>query len=257
MLETKMKKSLFAISALVACSLFAAPDVTNTVMMVDQNKNLNVEGVASVEEIATNRVATAIAEQKAEAAQSTAIAVSNAIQSVVGNIMSNNVVIYRSGFSDSFSSLVIITDSDTYAISDCDWNVTPALITATVRYVCTANLGTSKPLVYTRNTVVGGRENFDLIADADVTTPVFNATEVVYNGQTFSGYYETTVTINNPSSTSSYFLWIKANPDTPSGDGTTLDLPNGVTGGATGTVDWGGYRLQFVGGVLTGVSDAE
>ena len=40
-----------------------------------------------------------------------------------------------------------------------------------------------------------------------------------------------------------------------SGDGVTLDLPNGVTGGVTGVYTWGDKRLSFRGGVLVGVSD--
>ena len=40
-----------------------------------------------------------------------------------------------------------------------------------------------------------------------------------------------------------------------SGDGTTLDLPNGVTGGYTGDVVWGDKVLTFRGGVLKGVAD--
>ena len=247
-----MKRYCFSIVMLAAPILFATPNVTNTVLMVDQNKKLNVEGIASVEDIATNRVATAIAEQKAQAAQETANSVSNAIQGVIGNIMSNNVVVYRTGFSDSFSSLVVITEEDTYAIYDAKWTQTPTLVTCVLKYVCTANLGTSKPLVYTKNTLEGGKGDFDLSDESDVTTPVFHATEVVYNNQTFSGYYETTVSIRNPSSTASYFLWIKANPDTPSGDGATLDLPHGVTDGATVDVEWGGYILHFSGGVLRG-----
>ena len=96
----------------------AAPNVTNTVMMVDQRGNLNVEGVASVEDVATNAVKVQIAEAKAAAAQDTARGVTNALQAVAENIMSNNVVIYRSGFSDSFAALVIFTDDDILAITE-------------------------------------------------------------------------------------------------------------------------------------------
>ena len=61
----------------VLCLLFAAatfaavaaPNVTNTVMMVDQRGNLNVVGAASVADVATNAVKVQIAEAKAEAAQ--------------------------------------------------------------------------------------------------------------------------------------------------------------------------------------------
>ena len=106
-----MKRFLF-IALIVMAELCPAANVTNTVMMVDQRGHLNVEGVASVEDVATNAVKATIAEQKAAAAQHTAQGVTNALQAVAENIMSNNVVIYRSGFSDSFSALVIITDDE-------------------------------------------------------------------------------------------------------------------------------------------------
>ena len=59
----------FSIGAFLAAT---ASDVTNTVLMVDQRGNLNVEGVASVEDVATNAAKAVVAEQKAETAQQTA-----------------------------------------------------------------------------------------------------------------------------------------------------------------------------------------
>lgn len=230
-------------------------DVTNTVMMVDQHGHLNVEGVASVEDVATNAVKAAIAEQKAAAAQNTARGVTNALQAVAENIMSNNVVIYRSGFSDSFSALVIITDDDVLAIVEARWiEKTAARIVVEVDYVSTADLGTVKPIVFHRHTL-SARTDFAELDDANVSQPVYHAEQRTYDGQTFAGYYTISATIPNPSGTSSYFLWIKAEADTPSGDGTTLDLPNGVTGGVTGDFVWGDKVLHFRGGVLRGVEE--
>lgn len=252
-------KRLLAFFPSLALSVLAAvcvaENVTNTVVMVDQNKNLNVEGVASVQAVASNEVRVAIAQAEARAAQSTATSVSNEIQGVVGNIMSNNVVIYRSGFTDAFASLVVFTDDDILAINGATFDVTASAITCNLSYVTTANLGAVKPLVYAHNTLTN-REDFEQVPDADVTSPVYHAESVVYQGQTFSGYYTFSATISNPSSTASYFLWIKASGDTPSGEGMTLDLPNGVTGGETVSVEWGGYLLNFVGGVLRSHQDA-
>ncbi len=234
----------------------AAPNVTNTVMMVDQRGNLNVEGVASVEDVATNAVKVQIAEAKAAAAQDTARGVTNALQAVAENIMSNNVVIYRSGFSDSFAALVIFTDDDILAITEARWTEkTAARIVVEVDYVTTANLGTIKPVVMHHDTLSGGRSDFEELDAANVTTPVYHAEERTYDGQTFAGYYTITATIPNTSGTTSYFLWIKADGDIPSGDGTTLDLPNGVTGGVSGEYVWGDKVLTFWGGVLKGVRD--
>lgn len=243
---------------IAAQAAVAAPNVTNTVMMVDQRGNLNVEGVASVADVAANAVKVQIAEAKAEAAQTTARGVTNAINAVVENIMSNNVVVYRSGFSDSFAALVVFTEDDILAITETRWiEKTAAWIVVEVDYVSTANLGTIKPAVLHHNTIEGGRANFEELSEANVTAPVYHVEERTYDGQTFAGYYTIRATIPNPAGTTSYFLWIRADADAPSGDGFTLDLPNGVTGGVSGDFAWGDKVLTFRGGVLTEVHDVE
>lgn len=252
------RPTLFLLCAAATVAAVAAPNVTNTVMMVDQRGKLNVEGVASVEDVATNAVKVKIAEAKAEAAQTTARGVTNAINAVVENIMSNNVVVYRSGFSDSFAALVVFTEDDILAITEARWiEKTAARIVVEIDYVSTANLGTIKPAVLHHNTLDGGRANFEELAEANVTAPVYHVEERIYDGQTFAGYYTIRATIPNPSGTSSYFLWIRADADAPSGDGTTLDLPNGVTGGVSGEYVWGDKVLTFRGGVLKGVRNVD
>ena len=227
------------------------PDTTNTVLMVDQDGGLNVAGVASVEDVATNAAKVVVAEQKAEIAQQTAASVSNSIDTVVQNLMANNEVIYRSGFSDSFAPLVVFTDSDVLAITDARWlSRSASQLVVDIDYVCTADMGTTKPTVMHRQTIEGGGGNFAELADSGVSQPVYHAESREYGGQTFAGYYTIRATIANPVSTTSYFLWIKADADAPSGAGATLDLANGVTGGVTETVTWGDRVLTFRGGVL-------
>lgn len=241
---------LLAIAAALAAH--AAPNITNTVLMVDQNNSLNVAGIASVEDVATNAAKAVVAKQKAQIAQQTAAAVSNSIDVVVQNLMANNEVIYRSGFSDSFAPLVVFTDSDVLAIVDARWTErSAARLVVAVDYVCTVNLGTAKPTIMHRETLAS-RPDFAALADANVTDPVYHAEERQFGGQTFAGYYTVVATIPNPAP-SSYFLWIKCETDAPSGDGATLDLQNGVTGGVTGEYEWGDRVLTFRGGFLMGV----
>ncbi len=245
-----MRPSLVISVALLSLAALAA-DTTNTVLMVDQNGGLNVAGVASVEDVATNAAKVVVAEQKAEIAQQTAASVSNSIDTVVQNLMANNEVIYRSGFADSFAPLVVFTDSDVLAITDARWITRSASqLVVDIDYVCTADMGTTKPTVMHRETIEGGHGSFAELADSAVSQPVYHPESREYGGQTFAGYYTIRATIANPVSTTSYFLWIKADADAPTGDGATLDLANGVTGGVTETVTWGDRTLTFRGGVL-------
>ena len=249
-------KNAFFILAIAFAGVVAAANVTNTVIMVDQRGKMNVEGVASVADVATNAVKVQIAEAKAVAAQNTARGVTNALQAVVENIMSNNVVIYRSGFSDSFAALVILTENDKLEIVELRWvERSAARIVVEIDYVTTARIGLVKPTVRHHNTLSGGRADFEELDDANVTTPVYHAEERRYGNQTFAGYYTITATIPNPAGTSSYFLWIRAEGDLPGGAGPTPDLPTGVTGGVPGEYVWGDKVLTFRGGVLTGVRD--
>ena len=253
-----MKRRAFFLAITAALALAAdAANVTNTVMMVDERGVLNVEGVASVAEVATNSVKAQIAEAKAEAAQQTAQGVTSAIQSAVGNIMSNNVVIYRSGFSDSFAALVQFSPNDKLVIFEIrPLEQSAAQVRVALEYVSTANIGALKPVVMANNTLDGGTQ-FAEVADANVSAPVYHDTPKTIGADTFDGYYSMNVTIPNPSSAAHYFFWIKINADAPSGDGTTLDLPNGVTGGVTGDFTWGDKVLTFSGGVLMAVQEAQ
>ena len=241
-------------AALCAANAYAAHNVTNTVVMTDQRGNLNVEGVASVADVASTAVKVAIADQAAMTAQATATQVEGEINGVVDNIMSNNVVIYRRGFADAFQALVVITPDDKLVIAETRWRErTAARIVVDVDYVCTADVAALKPIVYHHNTLTVA--DFAPLADASVTAPVYRATPREIGGDTYAGYYTVTATIPNPAGIDQYFLWISIDGDAPAGDGSTLDLPNGVTGGATGDYSWGGHILTLTGGVLTGVRD--
>lgn len=230
-----------------------------TVVTVDQNNQLNVSGIASVTEVATNAVKAQVAEAKAEAARSTAGGVTNALNEIVGSIMEGNQVIYRYGYADSFSSLVIFGDSDKLIISDVQQSIDGTTLTVVIRYVCTVDIGTLKPVVYANSQLDGGKDNFPVVEDANVTSPVYHAGEVVIgkgdDALRFSGYYEITATIPNLTSGAQYFFWIKVDPDTPSGDGMSLELPNGVVGGASTIVNWGSKRLTFEKGMLVRVEE--
>lgn len=226
-----------------------------TVVTVDQLGRLNVAGIASVTDVATNAVKVQIAEAKAAAASSTAHSVTNALNGIVQNIMDNNTVIYRYGFTDSFSALIIITDSDQLWISDFQHEINGTTLTAHLKYVCTAQIQAVKPIVYANSQLDIGKDNFPIVDDANVTAPVYHAEPITFKDMTYDGWYDITVTIPNLTANKSYFFWIKIDPDTPSGDGMSLALPNGVQGGQSTEVVWGDKRLTFFKGMLMGVEN--
>lgn len=254
-----MKRLIVAFVCAAACVCVAENaenHLEKTVVTVDQNGKLNTPSIASITDVATNAVKVQIAEAKAEAAASTAHGVTNALNGIVQNIMENNTVIYRYGFTDSFSSLVIITDSDVLWITDFQHEINGTTLSATIKYVCTANIAAVKPIVYANSQLDIGKENFPIVDDANVTAPVFHSEQITFREATYDGYYEIHVTIPNLSDTKQYFFWLKVDPDVPSGDGMSLELPNGVVGGLTGTYIWGNKRLSFYKGMLTGEEDA-
>lgn len=246
-------RSLFLLTVcfLVRCAFAVA--TTNQVVMVDQRGNLNTEAVATVQNVASNAAAVQVAAAKAEAAEQVAQETSAAMSAIVQNIMENNVVIYRRGFSDGFAALVVISENDKLVISDYQLlSVSSTQIVSRISYVMTTDLGTTKPTVMARNTL-SQRTDFEELASANVTTPVYHAGAVTVGGETYSGYYTIEATVTNPDSSAHYFYWIKIDVDAALGDGATLDLANGVTGGVSTTVTWGDKTLTFTGGVLTGV----
>lgn len=255
-----MKRLAFIAAAVAALGLVWAdtPQHPNekTVVTVDQYGQLNVAGIASVTDVATNAVKVQVAEAAANAAASTAQGVTNALNGIVASIMENNVVIYRHGFTDSFSSLVIITDDDQLWITDFQHTINGTTLVAHLKYVCTADIAAVKPIVYANSQLDGGKENFPVVEDANVTMPVYHAEPLEFREAHYDGWYDTTVTIPNLTEGKQYFFWIKVAPDIPSGDGMSLELPNGVVGGMDATVNWGDKRLTFFKGMLVGVQDA-
>lgn len=272
-MKSNFQSDIFNVIMIVICFLcfcaLMAPaaetaNVTNTVMMVDQNGKMNVSGVASVADVATNAANVQIAIAKAEAAEETAEKYKDATDTLVEAQMQNNAVIYRRGFTDSFEGLVTFGADDKLAIVAFEKRgITGGILSAYLEYVCTADVKTVKPTVRISDTCTA-REDFLVADDATVSTPVYHEGERTYpftddDGNvstiTFAGYYS--VELNTPveGEEDDYFYYVQLSGDTPSGDGSTLDIGNGVTGGVSAEVVWGDKKLTFVGGVLVGVSD--
>lgn len=251
----KLKLGAFCVFAFAAFAA-SAFNVSNKTVMVDQRGNLNAEGIASVQDVATNAVKAQVAEAKAEAAMTTARGVTDAIQGVVGNIMSNNVVVYRSGFIDGFAPLISLGPNDWLKILQFrPVSTTASSVVVDLDYVLSTDIGAVKPIVYASNSCTN-RAAFPQVPDANVTSPVYTAESQEVNGQTVAGYYTVRVSIPNPDVSSTYFYWVEVDGDAPLGDGAALELPNGVAGGLTTEVTFGDVIITFEGGLGKAVRNA-
>lgn len=261
-----LKRIFAAALTCAACALYADDGlvVSNKLVFVDGEGHNNApEFIASVATQTSNETAVVIAAAKAEAAAETAEAVTNAIQDVVASVMSNNLVVYSHGNHDSFSVAVLFDETDEVRIISTDDNPirfekSGTTLTATIPYIVTKDLGVLKPTVLGCDSLSGGFVETE-IPDASVSTPESitvppDVAATVPTGKTAYGY-QVTVTVNGVSG-ASYFFKLRMSGDQPPGDGSTLDLPNGVRDGVTTTLQGadGWPTLKFVGGVLKEVS---
>ena len=117
-----MKLNFLKIALCVFPVLFGSGQ--NVVLMVDQDGQLNYTNVlATAAQMSSNLTAVAIADAKADAAISAAAAGSNMVEEVVTQITENQLVIYREGFIDSFSSDVSLPPDAKLIISKFTPNV--------------------------------------------------------------------------------------------------------------------------------------
>ena len=260
-------KRIFAATLTCAACALSADDglvVSNKLVFIDADGVNNApEFIASVAAQTSNETAVVIAAAKAEAAAETAEAVTNAIQDVVAGIMSNNLIVYSYGNHDSFSVAVMFDETDEIRIispkdNPLTFNRSGTTLTATIPYLVTKDIGVMKPTVLGCDSLSGGFVETE-IPDASVSTPqqielTPDVSSSVPAGKTAYGY-KVTVTVNGVSG-SSYFFKVRMDGDNPPGDGSTLDLPNGVRDGVTGTFSGadGWPTLKFIGGVLKEVS---
>ena len=115
-----MKAQLFAfLSFAVSCFAVFGEAVTNEVLFVDEKGEVNrPETLATTADMAANKTAILTAEQKAAAAAAAAREGTNLVQDIIRDITANELVVYRSGYTDAFGVLVIIDPDAKLIITD-------------------------------------------------------------------------------------------------------------------------------------------
>ena len=223
------------------------------VLMVDQHGEVNVPGVlATTAQMATNQASLAIAQATADAAKSAAQQGSNMVSEVVSRIMANELVVYRRGFVDSFEGAVLLTESDALVICRFLPNLeidSQGRVRHQIHYACTVDVGAVQPVVSQRYSLVEG--DFEALPASAVGTPQpLPGTYTDQAGNVFENVYSVDIWV--PQAQRAFYV-VYLDGGTPDGDGSVLDIVGGIQGGKSATVDWGGNRLTFRGGLLVGV----
>ncbi len=219
----------------------------------------------------TNAVATQADLAKVAASNQVAVAEQDAARegfdqavallgAVATNVAAGTPIVFYSVELSSFDAAVVFDEAnDKVLITDYEDLHESGTVDGTavskwrIKFAFTANLQSVKPLVGYAQVLDGtARADWEYVADGLVSDPVLDpGTYTDGDGNQYSYLYHVDCWV--PTANSG-FNYIRVPNDAVVADGATIDLPNGVQGGATTTVTWGGKTLTFRGGLLTGVS---
>lgn len=244
-----MRTGLFAaLAAFAAATGMALGQGRQLALMVDENGNLNsTNAVTTVADLAAAATASVVADAKAEAARQATDKGTNMIASVASAIAASELVVYVRGRVSSFDAAVLFGPDDKIDIYD---------------FAVEDNAdGTKTAKAWWYSTVAIGNSDACLLWADSLTNKTFTAVDADSNvslGQqtvgsnTYQNAYIMTKTFDDmPQS----FFRVSLEPDTPSGDGSTLEI-GGVSGGYTGTVQ-AGETLVVSNGVVIGKGAAQ
>ena len=260
-----MKTQFFAfLSFAVGVSILATTTLgsvaTNKVLMVDEKGNVNEPAaLATTADMAANKAALITAEEKAAAAEFAVRAGTNLVADIIADIGRNELVVYRYGFTDGFSAAVVL-DPDAKILST-DFEILnekdgPGRTAFVIKYALkNSSAVDTQPIVKWRQALDDGKD-FEAL-DAAQVEPVQRLTGETYtDGEGVIYPYVYKVKFFAPADKQGFFV-VTLIPDDAAGDGTAIDLPNGVTGGVTAKIPFGNSILEIVGGIIVGVSDVQ
>ena len=243
-----MKTQLFAFLSFVGVAVFAT--TTNEVLFVNEKDEVNRPGVlATTAQMAANKAAILTAEQKAEAAEAAAREGTNLIQDVIRDITSNELKVWRFGYTDAFGVAVVLDPTAQLHISAFD-PLDERDSAGRQGFYMEYQLHNSqpvatKPAVKWGSTIAGGTAAFDALPADQVMEPISMGVVTDKDGKE---WYKYKLTFYAPQGTMGFYI-IDLTPDDAAGNGWTFDLPNGIKGGRNGKFMFGTVELEFVGGL--------
>lgn len=240
----------------VLCGLnLAASTVINKVMMVDEKGETNApEALATTADMAAIKAAVITTEEKASAAEAAARHGTNLVKDVVADIGRNELVIYRYGYTDGISAAQVLDPDAQLVISEfspLDEQNAAGLQAFEIEYALKNSTEyQGQPIIRWRGALDDGTD-FEPIEAANIEPVVrldgswTNSAGIVYQYQYQTKFFD--------AAGGRGFYLVNLIPDDTAGDGAAMELPNGVKGGLTLKVNWGGYELEITGGIVTGV----
>lgn len=234
----------------------SASIVSNKVVMIDQDGNINApEVIASVADMATNKVEIAIAKASAQAAEIAARQGTNIVAETVQKIVENEFVVYRYGNTDSLGVLVTLPENTKVKVSKFTPNVATdgnGNVQHEIVYATTEDASLVAPAIKHANVLKNGTE-FTILDTTVEFSQVDGAWEDL-DGNVFN--YQYSAKFWMPASTEGYYI-VYLDADAADGNGMTFNVTGGITGGATESVKVGSDILVFKGGLLMEVKSNE
>lgn len=248
---------------LLPLALFADDPPRMRELMVGDDGRLNsTNAVATQADLAKVAASNQVAVAEQEAAREGFDQAVVLLGAVATNVAAGTPVVFYSVELSSFDAAVVFDEAKekclVTAIQDLqETDVKNGVLCRKwrMRFAFTTSLQTVKPLVGYAQVLNGtARADWEYVADDLVSDPVADpGTYTDDDGNDYSNLYHIDYWM---AAENSGFSYVRIPNDAAVADGATLDLPNGVAGGATTTVMWGGKLLTFRGGLLVGVTEA-
>lgn len=256
---TKRTASLFLAAVAFAVLADDLPPRQRVLTVDDAGRLNSTNAIATQAELAAVAASNQISRVELAASQNGYREATNLLAATASSIVAQSVVGFYSLELTSFDAAVAFDESTAklkiIGVEDLNETSTVQGVPVgkwRVRFAFNQDLQSVQPyLAYVP--VLNGtpRDDWDNLAPDFVSAPVRETgtyTDGDGNQYTYLYYIDAWL----PSEPAG-FTYIRVPNDAALADGATLDLPNGVKGGQTATVTWGGKTLVFTGGVLTGV----
>lgn len=244
--EEDLRKAKF-----LAATHLSQPGTKMQYVMVDEFGNVNPSNVLStIAEMVTIENALIVARESAIAQSNAFVAAQKVTSDLTEAINNNAVTIYQHDYVYSLGEAVTVSTNCQcriykFAAKQGVYNIDGINYDASdIYYGFTEDIGSLTPEAKFKDSLGGDTIDWEIIR-AD--TPELQNHSFEQNGDVYAFCYKMRVYI--PHEFNSVFIKVFTEITAQQGDGSTLDIVNGIKDGYTGTVSFGDTTIEFVGGL--------